>query len=78
MRYYFHIRDGLDIEIDPEGTELPSVTAAHEEARDAAREIVAEMVLRQERISGKTFQVTDETGLIITLIPFASVLRLDS
>jgi hypothetical protein len=77
MRYYFHIRDGLDIEIDPEGTELPSVNAAQQEAREAALEIVAEMVLRHERIAGKTFQVTDETGVVITLIPFASVLRLD-
>jgi len=73
MRYYFHIREGTDVEIDQEGTELPSIDADHEEAREAAREIVAEMVRGRERIDGKTFEVTDETGRAITAIPFASV-----
>lgn len=78
MRYYFHIREGTDVEIDEEGTDLPSIDAAHEEAREAAPEIVSEMVRGRECIDGKTFEVTDETGRVTTAIPFASVVRLDS
>jgi hypothetical protein len=36
MRYYFYIREGTDVEIEQEGTDLPSIDAAHEEAREAA------------------------------------------
>jgi hypothetical protein len=36
------------------------------------------MVRGRERIDGKTFEVTDETGRVTTAIPFASVVRLDS
>jgi hypothetical protein len=28
-RYYFHIRNGSDLDEDPEGTELPDINAAH-------------------------------------------------
>jgi hypothetical protein len=36
--YYFHIRDGSTLEIDPDGTELPDAGAAHAEALKVAHD----------------------------------------
>lgn len=43
-RYFLHLVDGDDVICDPEGSELPSVGAAREQALLAAREILAEAI----------------------------------
>ena len=40
-RFYFHIGDGEKIIADMEGIELKSARAALEEAKEAAREVLA-------------------------------------
>ena len=41
-RFYFNVRDGDTLIADQEGVEMPGKTAAAEEARQAARDLLAE------------------------------------
>jgi hypothetical protein len=75
--YYFHIRKGEELIRDLEGTELGSTTAALEEAKAAAQEILANKVRRGEVIDGNAFEIEDETGTRLFHLPFKSVLRLE-
>jgi hypothetical protein len=76
-RYYFHIRSHGALAEDPEGAELPSLDAAHDEAVQAAREILADKVLSDDIIDGQSFEITAEDGTVLGAVPFRSVLRLE-
>ena len=76
-RFFFHIRDGASLEIDPDGLEFPSVESAVSDAKMAAREILAEMLLTGERISGQRFEITAENGTVLRVVAFRSVLDHD-
>ena len=73
--YFFHIRQGEDLDLDEEGIDLPSSDAAHDEALLAAREMVAEFIREGEVIDGMTFEITDADGDIIATVPFLSVVN---
>jgi hypothetical protein len=75
-RYYFHIREGDKFERDPEGSEHASPEEARREALAAAREMVAEAVLHDELIDGRTFEVADENGALVAVVAFKSVIRI--
>jgi len=77
MRYYFHVREGDAITRDIEGIDLPSDRDALEEGREAARQMVAEMIRNQEAIDGKTFEISDASGKVLMSIPFLSVIIID-
>ena len=77
MRYYFHVREGDAITHDIEGIDLPSHHDALEEGREAARQMVAEMVRNQQAIDGKTFEIADDSGQVLMSIPFLSVIIID-
>jgi hypothetical protein len=76
-RFYFNVRDGDSIIIDPEGIEVPGLRAAEDEARQAARDILADRVKHGGQIDSKDFEVIDETGRQVLTLPFRSVLNLD-
>ena len=52
MMFYFNISSDRERETDAEGMDLPSLDHARCEARRAAREMVAEMVLHNQPIDG--------------------------
>ena len=76
-RFYFHIRDGDLLEIDPDGQEFATLEYAVLDARKAAREMLAEKLLANEHVNGQRFEITDETGTIVETVTFRSVLRLN-
>lgn len=76
-RYYFHIRDGEFLEIDPDGLEFTSLEDAVIDARKAAREMLAEKLLANEHIDGQRFEIADESGEVVETVTFKSVLRLN-
>lgn len=76
-RFYFHIRDGDLLEIDPDGLEFATLEYAVLDARKAAREMLAEKLLANEHVDGQRFEITDETGTIVETVTFRSVLRLN-
>jgi hypothetical protein len=78
-RYFFHIRNNHERLEDPEGTELASPEAAHEEAVSAAIELICHRLeggwyQSGEKIFGSSIEVTDEAGASIFTFPFAEVL----
>ncbi|KQS77168.1 hypothetical protein ASG25_17545 [Rhizobium sp. Leaf384] len=75
-RYYFHVRKHDILEKDLEGAVFHSINAAHDEALQAAREIIAEKVLADEVIDGNCFEITSEDGEVVRRVPFRSALRL--
>lgn len=76
-RYFFHIRDSEGISFDEEGVVLLSDEQARAEALQAAREMLAEKILKGELVDGARFEVMRIDGAVIATIPLRSVLRLD-
>ncbi len=76
-RYFFHVRKPHSFEEDPEGVELPSNTAALEEAVLAAREVLANRVRAGDVVDGDEYEVRNEAGEVIHVIPLRSVLKLE-
>ncbi|WP_413708544.1 DUF6894 family protein [Rhizobium sp. Rhizsp82] len=77
MKFYFHVRDIESYDEDVEGTELSSLSAAVEEARQSAREMVAELVLQDALVDGRRFEIADETGDILETVTFKEVVRME-
>ena len=70
--YYLHIRNGNKLEVDPDGTELPDLETAFEEARKVARELVGEVAdSRQDSI----IEIADGSGETILTVAFSDTVR---
>jgi hypothetical protein len=74
--YYFHIRDGDDVARDLEGVEFATPELAHEEAILAARELLSQRTLRGDASNAQAFEITDEHGAVIDVVPFKDVMRI--
>jgi hypothetical protein len=71
--YYFHIRDGSSLEVDPDGTELPDISAAHAEALKVAHELLREVTdLGQTAV----LEIADEHGRTVLTMPLSDALWL--
>jgi hypothetical protein len=69
--YYLHIRNGDQLERDPDGTELPDIDAALAEARKVARELAAEI----PAYDGSTvIEIADEDGQALLTVPFSDAI----
>ena len=75
-KYFFHKRDGSELVEDEEGTDLPDLEAARNEAILAAREMMAEMVLEGKVVDGQQFEITSEDGSIADIVTFKSAIKL--
>lgn len=76
-RYFFHIRDAEGISVDTEGAMLSNDERACIEALQAAREMLAEKILRNEVVDGAEFEVFRSDGVLIAKIPLKSVVRFE-
>lgn len=75
-KYFFHKRDGSELVEDEEGTDLPNLEAARNEAILAAREMMAEMVLEGKVVDGQQFEINSEEGSIVDIVTFKSAIKL--
>jgi hypothetical protein len=73
-RYFFNIHGKNYVE-DQDGSELENAEQIAEEARDSAREILAGGVREGLDHSSWSFNVTDEAGLTVFTMAFATRLR---
>ena len=73
-KFYFHIRHGDVVKQDPEGSELASIEEARQEAVLAARELLAERLLRGQPVNDDVFEIADEGGIVVDTVAFRSVL----
>lgn len=75
-KFFFDIRQGDELEIDDQGTEFPSREHAVLDARAAAREMLAELLLAGEHLDGQRFEIRAEDGSLVEMVTFRSVLNL--
>lgn len=71
-RYFFHYHIGQDRVQDLDGSVLPDLAAARAEAVQNARDLMSEAVRRGFDISHRTYQICDESGVLLATLPFAS------
>lgn len=74
-RYYFHVRDSEGLSVDFEGAELNNDETACYEAKQAAREMLAERILRNEVLDDAQFEVFRGDGVLVAKVPLLSVMR---
>jgi hypothetical protein len=74
MRFFLHIEDGAARIEDEEGSDLPSLAAAREEAVAAARQLWAAAILEGRDLSAKSFVLADSEGCILATVPFVDAL----
>jgi hypothetical protein len=77
MRFYFHLRSDEGFEEDVDGMEFPTLDEAVAETRKAAREMVAEIILRGERVDDRVFEIAKADGTILKTVPFREFLGVD-
>lgn len=75
--YFFNIRRGDELVVDHDGSDLANEDAALDEALSSAREIIARKVLANDLIDGEQFEIYNEAGERVLVVPFKSALRLE-
>jgi hypothetical protein len=73
-RYYFHLVDGTDILLDPEGIEIADGAIAQKALRHA-RSMIASDVLNGEINLCYAIEVKDEPGNLVHRLPFGEAVR---
>ena len=69
-RFFFHLRDGTDFALDPEGVVLPDLEAAQTAALQAARDTLGHDI-RDGRLDLRyRIDVEDERGTVLHSLPF--------
>jgi len=74
--YFFHLRDGQDILLDPEGVDLPDPAAIARNALAAARSILSTEVLEGRLPLDMRIDVEDEAGALVHRLPFADAIAI--
>lgn len=67
-RFFLHIDDGTQRIEDEEGSDLPNLAAAHEEALAAARQLWAAAILRQQDIGTRRFVISDDESTVLDTV----------
>ncbi len=74
--YFFHLRDGIDVLLDPEGRELAGVDEVAGAALLEARSIIAEDA-REGRIAlDQHIDVVDQSGSLVHRLRFADAIEI--
>ncbi len=76
-RYFFHVREGSELNRDAEGQELPDAEAARKEAISTAREILGEKLLHGGSLDSRTIEIADATGHVVDVVNIRDVLFKD-
>ena len=74
MRFYFHFKNGENLETDDEGADLPHLSAAVREAELGAREILADAIRAGKSDVPEALVIADENGRELFSLPLAAVL----
>lgn len=74
--FYLNVRDADGLLEDPEGSDLPDLDAAHLQALEGARDILAEMLRKGEVLDRQTIEITDEAGAVLAVVRFRDAFRL--
>lgn len=75
-RYYLHIRNGPEgeyIDIDPDGTDLPTLDAVYALALQMARELWGDL---PEVDRDTVFEIETKNGQLLLIVPFSEAIGL--
>ena|SRR5579872_4285684 len=73
-RYFFHVREGSDLNRDAEGRDLSDVEVARREAINSVREFISEKLLHGSALNHRSIEIADETGHVVDVIHSREVL----
>ncbi|QUS38811.1 hypothetical protein RPMA_08165 [Tardiphaga alba] len=73
-RYFIHLVDGEDVICDPEGSDLPGMAIAREQAVLSAREILAEAIKAGKHHIPRFVVVVSEGGNEVAVIDIRTML----
>jgi len=73
-RYFLHQRTSMGYIKDPDGSELPDLDAAREEALAGARDLWASAIREGADLTGDSFEIQDETGQPVLNVAFTDAL----
>lgn len=73
--YFFHLRDGADRLIDPDGRELPDLDEVRRLALHEARALVSQEALEGVIRLGQRIEVEDIGGAVVHRVEFADAVR---
>ena len=76
-RYFFHVREGSNLNRDCEGQEMADAAAARQEAISTGREILGEKLLHGGELDSRTIEITDETGRVVGIVNVNDILFKD-
>jgi hypothetical protein len=74
--YYFHLRDGKDVLLDPEGCELPDFKAVVDRTMATARSILSADLLDGHLDLDLRIDVVDAKGKTIHSLNFADAVQI--
>jgi hypothetical protein len=74
--YYFHLRDGEDVLLDPEGRELPSRSSVSAAALREARALIGDAALQGRIMLDQNIDVEDALGEIVHTLRFADAVKI--
>jgi hypothetical protein len=72
-RYFFHLHDGDELVPDEEGRYFPDLDHALEEARQSARDILAEQLRLGQKLDGQFIEIANDDGEVLDYVTFRSV-----
>jgi hypothetical protein len=75
-KYFFHLRDGEDVLLDPEGMELADAEAIAAQALFEARSILSHDVMNGRIHLGQRIDVETAEGVIVHSLPFSGAVEI--
>ncbi|NTE35456.1 DUF6894 family protein [Agrobacterium tumefaciens] len=73
-RFFFNVISGKNVLADPEGSELPSLDQAIEEARKDARALMSEAILQGRDISEGRIIIRNKQHDLLKVVRFSDAL----
>ncbi|MET0429182.1 MAG: hypothetical protein ABW026_11880 [Microvirga sp.] len=73
-RYFLHVRDGVDIALDPKGRDFANIAVAEVEARKVVRELLANWPSGWPDVTADLIvAIDDSSGQTLSTIPFSRI-----
>jgi len=76
-RFFFHIRQGDTLQEDAAGTDIDEGETVRDEAVESARDLLAEGDLAGLDRREWVFEIVDESGETVLILPFAEAIEPD-
>ena len=75
-QYFFHLRDGKDTLLDPEGSELSGIEAARHQALTEARSLISQEALAGVIKLDQRIEVEDDFGNLVHRLEFVDAVEI--